>query len=156
MATNDQVNQISDGAILSSRESAQVNERAVGETDLHAIGALGVVGHQISSPEAIAGAKACAGIAPEGEAGTQERMPEEFLTTSANLVEDDGDHSCKPVGRFALRALAAIYNRMQPPLSDPPLLDSGFAHVNGPSGAGLLLRNCQTDSDCPETWEGPR
>jgi hypothetical protein len=92
MATNDQVNQISDGAILSSCESAQVNERAVGETDLHAVRALGVVGHQISSPEAVAGAKACAGIAPEGEAGTQERMPEEISATSANLVNKDRSH----------------------------------------------------------------
>jgi hypothetical protein len=101
-------------------------------------------------------AKACAGIAPEGEAGTQERMPEEISATSANLVEDDGDHSCQPVGRFALRALAAIYNRVQPPLSYPLLGNPRLnGHGNSPSGAGMRLRKDQMDSDCPDECGGP-
>jgi hypothetical protein len=148
MATNDQVNQISDGAILSSCKTAQVNERAVAEADLHAVRTLGVVGHQISSPKEQAGAKACAGIAAEGEDGHPGRMLEESLATAENPCEQGPEPLSYWIG-LALLGLAD--NSMQPPLGNPLFLDAGLSgHGNSPLGAGLLLRKDQTDSDCSD------
>jgi hypothetical protein len=146
MATNDQVNEISNRAVLSSCEAAQVNERAVGEADLHAVGALGVVGHQISTPEVVAGGKAHAVVTSEGEADTGMRGG--VLATAENPCEQGPEPLSYWIG---LALLGLGDNSMQPPLRDPLFLDPRFSgHGNSPLGAGLLLRKDQTDSDCPD------
>jgi hypothetical protein len=145
MATNDQVNQISDGAILSSCKTAQVNERAVAEADLHAVRTLGVVGHQISSPKEQAGAKACAGIAAEGEDGHPGRMLEESLATAENPCEQGPEPLSYWIG---LALLGLGDNSMEPPLRDPLFRNPRLSgHGNPPDGAGWGLHLNQLPSD---------
>jgi hypothetical protein len=90
-----------------------------------------------TGPEASMEMREASAVIPAGRVGM-------VSATSANLVEDDGDHSCQPVGRFALRALAAIYNRVQPPLGDALLGNPRLnGHGNSPLGVGVSLTACR-------------
>jgi hypothetical protein len=172
MATNDQVNQISDGAILSSCKTAQVNERAVAEADLHAVRTLGVVGHQISTPEVVAGGKAHAVVTSEGEADTGMRggdgasptgpeasgvrEPEASAVIVAGRVgielptaENPCEQGPEPLSYWIGLALLGLGdNSMEPPLRDPLFRNPRLSgHGNPPDGAGWGLHLNQLPSD---------
>lgn len=148
MTTHHQVNEISNGAILPSRHAAEVDKRAVAETDLHAVGALDVVGHGQEEESPVAGANARANI---GVAPINTPREEGDLSASKDATPDARDKGCQPIGFWLRLALAG--DNMQTPLSNTLFADAGFSG-HSPPGAGMGLHPNRTESDSEIDGEG--
>lgn len=135
MATNDQVNEISDGPVLSSRKAAEVNKGAIAEADLYAIGPLRVVGGHHASVE----------VAPPANEPLAENAPETSLgginTDAEGLglatAENPSEQGPEPLSYWIGLALRELcYNSVELPLGSALFGDAGLCRhspMDGPN-----------------------
>ena len=114
MTANDQMNELSNGAVLTRGFTAEVDKKPVAETDLHAVDSLDVVGHEGQEEKSpVAGARRTLDRAsPEEEVAVRSVLEAIADQPRAEGSNPPGESGLQPVGRFLAGWLRRLHERV--------------------------------------------